>query len=223
METTSPLPACGPAGHHGVNSPAGRGPLTLPSPRPAPPYPSPRQWTLPLLPPLRLQRGWALVKEMQIKAPGHPRPLPEVLRVTVPSAHTLSSCSPQEAPGDPELERVGGWKTAVAPGPEKAVGCSSRTAVRFQEGLPSRPPPTPQPPTPSSCFLQHKDHTGHTLPVAPPAHHLPRLAPLSRVPRGLSFPSSRHLGLGAGTHRRVAGLGAGCGDPQASGGPPGRR
>lgn len=150
-EKTSPLPPSGPAGHHGVNSPAGRGPLTLPSPRPAPPYPFPQTMAPP--PPsssLTAERAGPGQRDAD-KGTRPPSTPPRSPEVTVPSAHTLSSCSPQGAPGDPDLGRVGGWKTAVAPGPEKALGCSSRTAVRFQEGLPSRPPP--HPPASHSVFL----------------------------------------------------------------------
>lgn len=47
----------GPAGHHRVNSPSGRGPLTLPSPRLTPPHFLSIMAPPPLLPPPGLRRG----------------------------------------------------------------------------------------------------------------------------------------------------------------------
>lgn len=153
------------------------------------------------------------------RPPSTPPRSPEV---TVPSAHTLSSCSPQRAPGDPDLGRVGGWKTAVAPGPEKALGCSSRTAVRFQEGLPSRPPP---PPPSLPLRLPASCNTKTTL--ATPSPWPGRLA---TSPDSLPFPGFLGVSLfpapgisGAGQALTVGSRASGpaAGTPRPAGGPQG--
>lgn len=220
-----PLSECrwdGAAGHHGVKGPSGRGPLTLPAPRLTPPHTDPlsqHNGPSPLLPP-GPHRGRALAPKTQIMAKGHPRPLPKVLKCPSSlSAHTLSHCNPRGLRAPRRGER--GWEAAVAPGPEKATGCHSGTAVRFQEGLPTRPPP---PPASYSVFLllaTQRPHWPH--PPCGPASSPPPPTRSHLASSSVSLSRLSTSRCGVGTHRWGAGLGGGYGDPQASGGPLGRQ
>lgn len=217
---SSPATECrghGAAGHHRVKGPSGRRPLTLPSPRRTPPHTDTlSQHNGPSPPFLLDRRGRVLAKKTQIVAKGHPRPLPKVLkRPSSLSAHTLSHY-PLRGPRAPRQGR-GAGKQLLPPArkrPRAATqGLQSDSRRDFPLGLPH-----PQPPTPSSCFLQHKDHTGHTLPVARPARHLPPPAPSCPVPQCLS-PSSPHPGAGWALTVGVRASGAAAGTPRPAGGP----
>jgi hypothetical protein len=207
------------AGNHGVNSPSGRGPLTLPFPR----LPlSPRglsQHNAP--PPLPLSAGTAE------GASSDQRPANKGERPLNPSQKSRGDSHPHPAysfPLQPSGEgsrgpRLGGRGAETQLSPKAA---NSGTAVRFQEGLPTRPPLHPRLP----LGLPATRHTKTTLATPSQWPRYARLAPAPSAPPGVPggsgprFPGCHHPGCGPGTHHPDAGLGAGCGDLQASGGPP---
>lgn len=111
---------------------------------------------------------------------------------------------------------------SCCPRPGKGRGLQLGTCSQIPGGTSHLASPHPQPPTPSSCFLQHKDHTGHTLPVVRPARHLPPPAPtfpvrLSLRP-GPSIPGAgRALTVGARASGPAAGTPRPAGAPQGGG------
>lgn len=217
---SSPATECrghGAAGHHRVKGPSGRRPLTLPSPRRTPPHTdtlSQHNGPSPPLPPGPQRAGPGQKDPDRGQRPPPTPPQSPEAPILPLRPHPLSL--PLRGLRAPRQER-GAGKQLLPPArkrPRAATqGLQSDSRRDFPLGLPH-----PQPPTPSSCFLQHKDHTGHTLPVARPARHLPPPAPTWPVPQCLS-PSSPHPGAGWALTVGVRASGAAAGTPRPAGGP----
>lgn len=114
-----------------------------------------------------------------------------------------------------------GLGNSCCPRPGKGRGLQLGDCSQIPGGTSHSASPHPLPPTQSSCFLQHKDHTGHTLPVARPARHLPPLAPTSPVPPCLSFPAPSIPGAGRALTVGARASGPAARTPRPAGGPQG--
>lgn len=172
----------------------------------------------PLLPP-GLHRGRALAQ----KDPDN-GPRPASTPPQSPEVPILPLCPPARSHDHPRgltkgtHTRAAGLGNSCRPKARKRPRAATQALQSdsrrdFPRGLPH-----PQPPAPSSCFLQHKDHTGHTLPAAWPARHLPPPAPTGPVPQCLSL-GSQCPGVGWALTVGVRAAGAAAGTPRPAGGP----
>lgn len=223
METTSPLPACGPAGHHGVNSPAGRGPLTLPSPRPAPPHPFPQTMDPP--PPsssLTAERAGPGQRDADkgTRPPSTPPRSPESDSPLCPHSFQLQSSRGSRGPRTGE---GGGLENSCCPGPGKGSGLQLADCSPIPGGTSQSA--SPHPPASHSVFLllaTQRPHWPH--PPSGPAGSPP---PPTRSPfpgsSGSLFPQlpasrvgGRHSPSGRGPRGRLRGPPGQRGAPRAA-------